>query len=269
MAQFRRFRVGDVLATTFAVSFRYLLLFSVVQLVLNAPVLIVSLFVDPSPPSFLVREDPVAGGDRWLQIIRNYWGYLVGPIAAGFFCYVVIRHLHRSQVTIGDTLRVVSSKFLRLLATGVLAWLLFAVWLVPSAVFFSYESVGLGMLAGIVGFPIAIVFVTAASVSTPAVVGEDLGPIAAIRRSFALTRGYRPPVFGSILVMSFLVGLVAFGTTSLVNVANLDFRTSQLTISAVTLLAAIPSTVLSSVIYTHLRRVKEGATSQQLIAVFE
>lgn len=268
MAPPRRFRVGDVLATTFTVSFRYLVLFALVQLVLNAPVLVISMLTDPVPLFFPPTQE-LEARNPWPDLVRTCWGYLVGPIAAGFFCYVVIRHLHGSSVSIGDTLRVVGSKFFRLLFTGLLTWLLLVVWLVPAAVFLFLDSPGLLAFAAIVGAPIGLSFYIAASVSTPAVVGEDLGPVAAIRRSFGLTHGYRLPFFGAIAVLWFLTFLIVVVAILIVPLTGLDARVTNVTVSLIALLLAIPWTVVHSVAYTRLRRVKEGATSKQLIEIFE
>lgn len=68
----------------------------------------------------------------------------------------------------------------------------------------------IGALIGVVALIGGVVFLWVSwSIWVPAVIVEDLGPTDALRRSFELVKGRRWPVFGYLLVMAILVGLIA------------------------------------------------------------
>jgi MFS family permease len=107
----------------------------------------------------------------------------------------------------------------------------------------------------------------------PVVVSEQVGPIDAIKRSMALTKGHRGTVFGALMVVGLAAGGVNMGSNLLTTV--LGSMAAPLAIVGVllTLLIQLAMTSLSNVVcavaYHDLRVAKEGVDTSQLAKVFE
>jgi hypothetical protein len=136
--------------------------------------------------------------------------------------------------------------------------------------------VGVGIVAGAMvmgGFLLlvvpGIIVGCAVGVAVPAVVAEKIGPVAAIRRSWGLTRGHRFTFFAA----SFVLGLVATGANMAMQLGVALFGRLAPAVALVggvlyLLLAALPM-LLPAVAYHELRVAKEGVATEELVKVFE
>ncbi len=111
------------------------------------------------------------------------------------------------------------------------------------------------------------------SISTPAMVIENLGVMASLGRSRALTKGARWPIFG-LLFVAVLVLFAPLLLVPLLSGANLmAVRTDFLSIGgiAVAVLSAGATMLLATIlaaIYVELRTIKEGSTMDSLAKIF-
>lgn len=121
----------------------------------------------------------------------------------------------------------------------------------------------------------ALILATGWSAVVPAIVMERRGPIAALRRSWGLTRGYRWHVFAGLVVV-YLAGVV--GAAMIQMPATMLVLTSPGDLSGVALPMAIAQVaqgavqslllVAPAVIFHDLRVAKEGHDSRKLGEVF-
>lgn len=142
----------------------------------------------------------------------------------------------------------------------------------------------LGLMVGYILIVIpAFIVLTMWSVSAPALVAEGIGPIAAFGRSRALTKGFRWPVFGALVLFGILYIVIAGtiqGGSSLGILSTLRGMQSGEDIRSVSLVGSVFSATLSSVVmstmtagflaglYGELSEAKEGGSYSQLADVF-
>lgn len=125
----------------------------------------------------------------------------------------------------------------------------------------------LAVIAVIVWVFVSIWFFIRVSAAVPAIVIEKLGPIASVKRSFRLTKGYWWKVFGSLIVTSILTGIVAqtlsaiiTGLLGLLGGSNKGFSFIWQAIAG-TVSTAVTTPVAAAMavlMYLELRIVKEG-----------
>jgi len=133
-------------------------------------------------------------------------------------------------------------------------------------------GIGLGMILLIVpGMILAVLWCVAA----PSLVAEKRGIFESLQRSRELTKGYRWPIFG-LIVIYFIVYMVIAGTVSGVSVAtggNLDGTGNLVVTLIATPLIAVAQALIGSTgvaaIYYELRTAKEGVGADELAAVFD
>jgi hypothetical protein len=135
-----------------------------------------------------------------------------------------------------------------------------------------FPLLGAGILAVLIiwgGFLLLIVpgviFACALAPVIPALMAERLGPVEAIRRSWALTRGHRASIFLAGLVLF----LIQFGINMVAAVLGIIPILGQLAGIAIQLLAMSLSLTLPAVAYHDLRVLKEGTPTEELARVFE
>jgi hypothetical protein len=135
-----------------------------------------------------------------------------------------------------------------------------------------FPLLGAGILAVLIiwgGFLLLIVpgviFACALAPAIPAVMAERLGPVEAIRRSWALTRGHR----ASILLAALVLFLIQFGINLVAAVLGIVPILGQLAGIAIQLCAMSLSLTLPAVAYHDLRVLKEATPTEELARVFE
>lgn len=190
-----------------------------------------------------------------------YWLSVAGSLVLGVVIYTGSIHGYlaverRAPVSVADCFTFGLAKFLPGLGLLIL-WIL---------------GVMLGWILLLVP---GLILITMWSAALPALVGEDCGVTESFGRSRALTRGYRWPIFGTLLI-----GLLIM-YAPLVVVGGLVFGSSATLLSGqalspmfylVTLLygwaAGMFISALMTSIYLDCRLAKEGATSGHITDVF-
>jgi uncharacterized membrane protein len=189
-----------------------------------------------------------------------YWIILVITLIGGFILQAFVIHVvvdgHRGNTpTIGNSLSAAVKSFIPLLVTGILT------------VLGAYLGLFLLIVPGVILFVMW-------SVAVPVVVVEGAGPIAALGRSRALTKGSRWAIFGLCLVALILVSVISFAIYGF-NLAAMSTATqnpSVVRIIASILIGTITTVLMYAgiaAIYSELRMVKEGVANDQLAKVFE
>ncbi len=164
----------------------------------------------------------------------------------GALTYGAVQHLAGRPVRFGVMLSVGFGRLLPLIGAGIIAT--FLVLLGTMALVIPGIIIGLGL-----------------SATVAVVVAERLGPIDAIKRSWELTRGYR----GTIFLAGFGIGVISLLINLVGNLLGLVPVLGQLAAMALQILTMSLSTVFPAVAYHGLRRLKEGASTDELARVFE
>jgi hypothetical protein len=258
----RRFTVGGVLGTTFSVWWRHVLAFTVLSFVVYAPFGVTfgafyrALLPSSTAPA---RADEMA---RLGVTLVAAWGVtiLLSVIQAGAVTYGTVRHLSGERARFGEMVRVGLRRGLPVVGIGIVLWV--------------------AVMAGLVLLVVpGVMLMVATSVAVPAAVVERPGVLGAIRRSLALTRGRRWPLFAAglsiLVIMWVLAAVVQVGATVLSMTILAARRGPQMT--AVLLVASQLGNVLfsalplvaMSVAYHDLRAEKEGVDTAALARVFE
>ncbi|RWB72185.1 MAG: hypothetical protein EOQ49_13180 [Mesorhizobium sp.] len=156
----------------------------------------------------------------------------------------------------------------------------FAIYLVKS--FIGYMRLGAGLLfppygSGVVFVLLtvpAIIWAMGISVAVPVAIREELGPIASMSRSRALTRGYRWPIFG---LFSITLGLTLLMRVALIS--GIGYAATAIPTASALIIGTIPFAIVSAIVWTvssvgvtaayiELRRVKEGGGVDELAEIF-
>ncbi len=258
----RRFTAGGVVSKTMQVWWRRIGAFTLMSLVTYAPlsVAFVLLFVyasklgqpqAPAPDEGLVAKAVVVVAAAALATIA------LMVVQVGAVAFASFRHLQGQRARLGEMIGVGLRRGLPVVATGFLLWL----------------AVVLGLFLLVVP---GVLILVATCVAIPAAVVERPGIVAAIRRSFALTRGNRWGLFGAglaiVLIQSVLAGVVQAAATI---AATAALAPQQAPIAAMVtsqlgsaLFSGLP-VIAISVAYHDLRVAKEGVDTAALAQVFE
>jgi uncharacterized membrane protein len=253
-AGMNKFSIGKVLAGGFGIWFKNLLPFMLLTAVIYTPLVIWGVSIVQGKPE-------IAG---WVKDLNSFTRYsavlilLLNIFVAAAVTYGVVMELQGQRAGIGACIATGMSRFFPVLGVALMAALIclggLVLLIVPGVIFFCMLYV-----------------------ATPVAVLEKPGVMASLKRSAELTKGHRADVF----VIAFLLGLLNYGLTKLVEAVMLD----PSTITAdniygkvrlymyVDLVRAIVlgslSSVFAAVAYYFLRGEKEGTTASELAAVFE
>lgn len=102
------------------------------------------------------------------------------------------------------------------------------------------------------------------AVAVPACVVEGLGPMESLGRSCDLTEGYRWPIFGVVLIMMLLTMLVTFGVFYAAGTARSAAATGLL-VGVLTAVTEAFSAIMLTIIYSDLRKIKDGVSLDELV----
>jgi hypothetical protein len=239
--------VGSVLARTFGIWGRNLVSFTVVGLVVEAPVLLGLAAVAVSGLS-----KPAA--ITFLDAVSN----LLTLVLTGGVTYGVFQELRGQRAGVGDVLRTGLSRLVAVFITGLLVGIAtalgFCVLIVPGLIL-------------LVRYWLAV----------PVTVIERPGIMASMGRSQDLTEGNRWAIFGLALLMALVVGVptVALGGILAAVQGGLEASSpaarawSQLALEALIIPLQALAAVAPSVVYHDLRVGKEGADLEDLLRAFD
>ena len=137
----------------------------------------------------------------------------------------------------------------------------------------------LGLVAGIlagIGFVLLVIpgmwIYAVYSMIAPSVVIEGAG-YRAMGRSVELTRGYRWPIFGALLIMIICSGLIGGGVGFVIGMMGSavggGLIVSLILMAIATAVGMGLSGITISLIYARLREIKEGVSVDQIASVFD
>jgi hypothetical protein len=247
-----KLEIGRVIQQTFAVLGRNFVSFFVLALILTGvPTLVMGLLQTAA-----MRADSVASWS-WVLVTGLISG-VMALVLQGALIFGTVNDLNGRRVSVTDSLTIGLRNFLGLFAVGLLYGL----------------AVVLGLFLLIV--PGLIVAVTW-SAAVPALIAERVGILDTFGRSAELTRGNRWRIFGLFVVYALVFLVITMVVALVAGVASFVAGAWAAGHNPVELVTSVISNVLSgligatgaAVLYTELRRVREGATPDALASVFD
>jgi len=236
MGRGAEFRVGNVLSRAWQILGANFVVFFCIALVVASPTLIY-LSVDPRAPRYMA-----------LFFAGTFIEFVVNTIGTAVILLAAFQRLLGEPVRIGEAVQRVLARFLPLIGLGIL--------------------VALGLTLGYVLLIVpGIILQVMWSVAVPVCIVEALGPLASMSRSSELTRGYRWPIFGIVL----LLGIVSFAVILLLGVL-LDPAGLALSAIANVMWTALWTAYWNCaliMIYHDLRVAKEGLDTRQIASIFD
>lgn len=159
--------------------------------------------------------------------LNTFYGYLgllvatgilnaiIGAILTGSLTYFAVQRHRGATVRLGDAFNEGMRRFLSILGASILLGLITVglVSLPLGLVLFggltmNFALLGLGLLFLLVSIPVIIYVAIALSLYAPAVMMEGRTALGSLQRSWELTRGHRLSIFGAMLVIGILSGIV-------------------------------------------------------------
>jgi len=176
---------------------------------------------------------------------------ILGFVIQGAVAYGVFQAFRGNSPGIGDALSRGFARFFPIVTASILIGL----------------GVGIGMMLLVVP---GVILMCLWSLAIPACVVEKLGAIDSMKRSAALTKGYRWTIFGLFLITGIITGVLS----ALFSVLLLPPMEGSIIVYSVILclVLAIPQTfqyVMTATIYYDLRAEKEGVSIDSLANVFD
>lgn len=220
--------------------------------------------------SFLLADHPPEDTFGWWNFaVRELVGAVVWGLTSAVLIHVVLSTLGGIRPSLRDLPRALS------VAVPVIVVL--AICSIPGIVsrLVGESSETLSFEPQIAITLVAYVLTTFWFAAAPAVVAEGLGPLAALKRSIALTAGWRWHIFGLLIAIGitfWVAQLVIWHGGNALNAEldhtgyNLVFWIGDYVLTAVELSFW---SVLQTVAYAALRLAKEGAGAQDLARVFD
>lgn len=245
------FSVGGVIKRSFSTYFANFVPFTVLALIFYLPSLIFGFSANFGVGVGVEVEGmpQYSTADFVLMLLSLILTYaLIGALVYG-----TVQHLNGRKAGLGE---IIGRGFSRIVPVVVIA-ILFSIAM----------TIGFALLI-IPGVFLVVVW----SVAIPASVVERPGIFGAFSRSWQLTKGYRWPVLGILLIL--LVILIGFGLITGAVAGIVIFAMDGLMLLAVVnyVISAISGALMSvaiAVTYHDLRVAKEGVSTAQMAAVFD
>lgn len=245
--------LGRVISATFGVLGRNFLTFlGLTALLVGLPTLVVSLgtmdlIADPSRINFGADTLGMIGFGGLLAIVTN-------AVLQGALVHGTVRDLNGRRASFGECLASGLRNFLPLILLSIVFGL----------------AVGIGFVLFVVP---GLMLWNAWLVAAPAKVAEGAGVLEALGRSAELTRGNRWRIFGLMLIFTgfvWIVQLLAAPIALAIPAGPQALVIGQLAASTVaSIVTGLVAATGSSVIYTELRRLKEGVRPEALASLFD
>jgi len=241
------FSVGGVIKRSFGTFFANIVPFGILALILYLPTLLFGFSQIDQVESGIPAADPTG------EIIATILSFVLTYILVGALVYGAVQHLGGQRASMGAII----SRGMSTIGPVIVIAILLSLVL----------SIGYLLLI------IPGIFLTVAyAVVIPAAVVERPGIIGSFKRSWDLTKGYRWPVLGILLIMVVIVfafafvvaaigGVIAFSTGDFTSLVIINYLVSAIS-------GALMSVVIA-VLYHDLRVAKEGVSTAQLAAVFD
>ena len=257
---------GGLVARTFSTFWKRLWIFAALTLVVLVPAYTIAF-----GGLFLTLRPAEEGPAVVLSFVLAVLVWLAIFMQACCHTYGAVQHLSGRPVHLGAMLRAGFGRLLAvlgLLGLGALAYAAVLALIAAVVAFLGRSGLVAAALAAI-SVPFLLFLGTALAVTLPVLVVERAGPIAALRRSWVLTRGRRGATFAALLVVGLaLAGIVAapfglfaatqLGAGGLPDTGPATSVGMMVLMLAVWILAAPLFPIVSAVAYHDLRLEKEG-----------
>jgi hypothetical protein len=275
------FRVGQVIVRSFSVFFRNILSFVPLTLVIAIPPMLFFMLAASSFDFEMImqaaqsdeltsaQEEALIGQATQLAWIAPIGFLLIFGaslwLSAGVTYGVVASLRGRQAGSVEIVMRSLHS-----VPTLMLLTLIVTLIMIPVTLIALIPFLGILVIIGLGIWAFAIFWVT-----VPSIVVESVGPIAGLKRSAALTKGYRWHILGIIMiwgVLSQVLGVLFNVVMSLVLTSTSVEIAVPLTIILFGLFEAVLfglAASLAAVGYHDLRITKEGAGPEELARVFD
>jgi len=233
------FRAGAALSRAFSVFRAQWVKFFVLTAIPLAPTLALDLAIG----------ERQSGSFAALRLFGLLLQMVLGALANATCLYGAYQVMRGQTFSVGGSLNAASGRLASVVGASLLGGLL----------------TGLAMILLIVP---GLIVMCAIYVALPACVVERLGPVQCLRRSRALTSGYRWPIFGLIVAVGIASAVAAGGAGAAAGVTR-NLVVITVVIFAASVLIGAFGAVLSAVIYHDLRVAKEGVDIDKLANVFD
>ena len=251
-----RFDAGRVISDSFSIYFKNFVPFTLIALIVLSPTILYTILFLREPPPLL---GPGGSIESWhlLAFAGSFLVLALQPIATGAIIYGVFEQLRTPEgASVGACLGVGVRKLVPILGVGILSALIimggFILLVIPGIIFF------------IALYP-----------AVPAAVVDQKSPMEAIRYSFALTKGHRGQIFGIVLVVAILGGIIPLALERAVlarpgmPMSPGNYHIYLVVKTVVNILSAALSAVASALTFYQLRIADEGIDAEELAAVFD
>ena len=245
-----KFRVGAALGRSFSVLFRNIVPFGILALFFNAPVTLFPLFFDQAGAASSNAFGPITIALVLANIILAF-------LLSATLVYGTVLELRGGRASLLECITRGFGLLLPVIGVGILVAIII--------IFFSLLLIIPGMIAAVMLW-----------VAVPAAVVERAGNGASLKRSIELTKGYRWPLFGLILILLIInaaIGTVVGGPIGFGGGIMSGDALAPGFLVAINLVVQAFSAALfavaSAVAYHDLRITKEGASVDEIAAVFD
>jgi hypothetical protein len=245
------FRVGHVLTQSFSIFFRNIAPFGLLALVLTSPTYLYQMFA--GIPDFADFE--TLQWDGGVSVLLTVIELLLGYLVTAALVYGTLEDLRGNKVSVGDCFSQGLARMFPVagvaIVTMIVTGMAFALLVIPG-----------------------LIVTTMLWVTIPVAVVERRG-LGSLSRSAELTKGYRWPLFGLLVIMfviiigiSFLFGLVSAGIM-VGGLTEATYAGLLATNWVAGSFAAMFAAILYAVSYHDLRVTKEGLDTNQIASVFD
>jgi hypothetical protein len=183
-----------------------------------------------------------------MQLLSTVLQMALGSVAAGALTFGVLQALRGKPISLGEC---ISTGFARLLPVLGVSFL-----------------VALCVLGGFILLIVpGFIVLCMLTVAVPVAVIEKPGVMASLRRSAALTKGFKGTIFAIYFVLWLLGILIGFVVA--IPLVTMGLLGALLTTAASLVVSGALQAALPAVIYQRLRDIKEGASVEDLAKVFD
>lgn len=253
------FRVGDALGRGIAIWLKNLPAFLVLTILVYSPVVVYTA---------ITASRPLLGDTATLQryeLVVFALQFPLNLVATAAVLYGAIQQLRGRHVAIADSIAVGLRRLFPVLGVGLLSTLIAGVW-------FTVVLLPFGQALVLPALIPAVIFSCMLYVAVPAAVVERPGLFGALRRSRQLTSGRRGQIFAIILVVGVLHLIAGFLLDSFFDQDTLtdhQLKVSMWLRLGVDIALAALAAAVNGVVYHDLRAAVDGASTEELVRVFE
>ncbi|MGE0551014.1 MAG: hypothetical protein AB7O24_19275 [Kofleriaceae bacterium] len=252
------FSFSSVFSAGFSVFFKNLIPFLVMALVCYAPLLLYALIAPPPSIEGLPIEDAAWATLKTTALV-GLGSLICQQLLVSTVTYAAVRELRGQHASFKDSMAMGLSRLLPTIAVSIVA--------------------AIGQVLGLLALLIpGLILMCMWYVAVPASVVERPGILGALGRSRELTRGYRWPIFGIIIV----VGLISGAANGLLETVfvdtyevadDLELPTSWRTYMVYEVLSSLVfgalGAAMAAAAYVGLRHSKDGIGADELARVFD